>query len=71
VLRTLRNRLTVAWAALRGHAIAYGISVRGTVYTPPGRNITFVDCNVESINRGQRYCVRVGQKFESNKGASL
>jgi hypothetical protein len=71
VIRTLRNRLAVAWAALRGHAIAYGISVRGTVYTPPGRNLTFVDSNFESINKGQRYCVRGGRWMESNKGAHL
>jgi hypothetical protein len=70
VLRTLRNRLAVAWAALRGHAIVSNVAIRGTLYIPD-TYAHVADSRFVGVNRGQKHCIKVGIPFESNKGASL
>jgi hypothetical protein len=70
VIRKLGTRFLLAWAALRGNAIVYGVQIRGTLYLPVG-DAVLIDVNIEAINRGQRYGVVCGRPMLSNKGASL
>jgi hypothetical protein len=32
----IRERLRLVWAAIRGHAIVYGVTIEGTLYLPSG-----------------------------------